>query len=184
VPPVVVPPRDHGRFRGGFELDGGFLKSESTSLGAIGPSGQLGYQVNNLVGVYAVPGITFLVGPAIGVDLTAGLVVDFTFLEDRLTVGAGPEASIFAFLGSNAAGGSDGYGGRVHVAWNAYLTKGDDGIRRGAFVIAFDGRFLVGPEITATATPTSTALGTNLSENVTKTSLTVLPLVSLGYVAF
>jgi len=171
--------RDGGRFRGGIEMDGGLFKPPAGSLGAIGPSGQIGYQINNQIGVYAVPGFTILFGAAGGLDITAGAVVDYTFLEDQFTIGAGPEFGAFAFFGSTAAGGGAGYGGRLHFAWNAVISKGENGIRRKALVIALDARFIIGPEATATASNIGVT-GASASD----TGFTFAPLLSIGYVAF
>jgi hypothetical protein len=176
---VVGPERDGARFRGGIELDGGLLKPSSGVLGAIGPSGQLGVQINNLIGVYAVPGFTILFGSAGGLDVTGGAVVDFTLLDDALTIGAGPEFGAFAYFGHNAAGGGAGYGGRLHLAWNALVSRGANGIRRRALVVGLDARFIIGPEATASASASGAA-----SASVTTNGFVFAPILSIGYVAF
>ena len=183
APVPVGEEKDGGRFRGGIQLDFGLFKPPAGTLGAIGPSGQIGYQINNLIGVYAVPGFTVLFGAAGGLDVTAGAVVDFTILEDRLTVGGGPEFGAFAFFGNSAAGGGGGgagYGGRVHVAWNALVSRGANGVRRRGLVVGLDLRFILGPEATAS---TSSALG-GVSGSASQTGFTFAPLLSVGYVAF
>ena len=171
---------DGGRFRGGIELDAGLFKPPAGALGGIGPSGQIGYQINNLIGVYAVPGFTILFGSAGGLDVTAGAVVDFTILNDALTIGAGPEVGAFAYFGTGAAGGGAGYGGRIHAAWNALVSKGQNGVRRKGLVVGLDLRFIVGPEATASA---STNLG-GVSASASTTGFTFAPTLSVGYVAF
>jgi hypothetical protein len=170
---------DHGRFRGGIELDGGLFKPPAGALGAIGPSGQLGYQINDFIGVYAVPGFTILFGAAGGLDVTAGAVVDFTILDGALTLGAGPEFGAFAFFGTGAAGGGAGYGGRLHLAWNALVSRGADGVRRRGLVVGLDLRFIIGPEATAAANTSGVA-----SASASDTGFTFAPLLSIGYVAF
>jgi hypothetical protein len=176
------PGLDGGRFRGGIEMDGGLFKPPVGALGAIGPSGQIGYQINNEVGIYGTPGFTILFGDAGGVDFNVGLVVDYTFFDDQFTIGAGPEAGAFLFVGSTAAGGGAGYGGRLHFAWNAIVSRGDDGIRRKALVIGLDARFIIGPEATATAS--NNFLTGATSGSVSNTGFTFAPLLSIGYVAF
>jgi hypothetical protein len=168
--------RDGGRFRGGIELDGGFFKTPGATLGALGPSGQIGYQINDQIGVYAVPGFTVLFGAAGGVDFNFGAVVDYTFLDDQLTVGVGPEAGAFAFFGNGAAGGGAGYGGRIHAAWNALVSRGLNGVRRHGLVVGLDLRFIVGPEATASAAEGTASAST--------TGFVFAPLLSIGYVAF
>jgi hypothetical protein len=179
----VAPEGDHGRFRGGIEMDFGLFKPPAGALGAIGPSGQLGYQINNLIGVYAVPGFNILFGSAGGLDITAGAVVDFTILDDQLTIGAGPEFGAFAFFGSTAAGGGGGYGGRIHAAWNAIIGKGADGVRRKGLVIGLDLRFIIGPEATASASNVGT-INETASGSASTTGFTFAPMLSVGYVAF
>ena len=178
-PGVVSTGGDHGRFRGGIELDGGALIAPGATLGGIGPSGQIGWQINNMIGVYAVPGFTVLFGPAGGLDITAGAVVDFTLLNDQITVGGGPEFGAFAFFGSNAAGGGAGYGGRLHVAWNALVSKGLDGVRRHGLVVGLDGRFLIGPAAGASVS----SIG-GVSASASNTGFVFAPMLSVGYVAF
>jgi hypothetical protein len=175
---VLVETEDQARFRGGIELDAGLFKPPAGALGAIGPSGQIGVQINNLIGVYAVPGFDILFGSAGGLDATMGVVVDFTLLDDAITVGAGPEIGAFAFFGTNAAGGGAGYGGRLHFAWNALVSKGANGIRRHGLVVGLDARFIIGPEATASVS------GDGATVSGSTTGFTFAPLLSVGYVAF
>jgi hypothetical protein len=151
------------------------FKPPSGALGGIGPSGQIGVQINNLIGVYAVPGFTVLFGSAGGVDFTAGAVVDFTLLNDAITVGAGPELGAFAFFGTGAAGAGAGYGGRIHLAWNALVSHGEHRARRKGLVVGLDLRFIVGPEATASV---------NGSASASSNGFVFAPLLSVGYVAF
>jgi hypothetical protein len=187
--PMAIPPQgeaaDHGRFRGGIQLEGGLFKPPSGALGAIGPAGQIGWQINNLIGVYAVPGFDILFGSAGGLEIGSAVMVDFTILDDQLTVGGGPEFGAFAYFGSTAAGGGAGYGGRLRAQYNAFISKGPDGVRRKALVVGLDLRFIIGPEATAAA---DCGLGCGASgvgsSSASTTGFTFAPLLSVGYVAF
>jgi len=169
---------DSSRFRGGIELDVGVFKPPSGALGAVGVSGQLGLQVGDLVGVYVTPGLTYLNGSAAGVDVTSALVVDFTVLKDRLTIGAGPEAGVFAYLGTSSVGGGVGYGARLHVAWNAVVSR-EDGRARRALALGLDARFVIGPEATASAANVLTSGGPT-----SHVGFTFAPVLSVEYVSF
>jgi len=152
------------------------------ALGAIGPQGQLGVQINNLIGVYGVPAFDILFGPAGGVDLTFAALVDFTLLEDVLTVGGGLDSGVFAAFGASgtsaAAAAGAQYGVRGHVAWNAIVSKGANGIRRRALVVGLDLRALLGPEASATANANGT------SGSASTTGFVFSPMVTIGYLAF
>lgn len=173
---------DGPRFRGGISLEGGALLPSHVALGAVGPQGQLGVQVDNLLGIYAVPAFDILFGPAGGVDLTFAVMADFTLLDDVLTVGGGLDSGVFAAIGGNgtsaAAAAGAQYGVRGHAAWNALVTKGPNGIRRKALVVGLDLRFLVGPEGSETVTATGGSVSASTHGFVFS------PMVTVGYVAF
>ncbi len=182
-PVGVVQGSDGVRFRGGIALEGGALLPNGVSLGAIGPQGQIGVQINHLVGVYAVPAFDILFGPAGGVDFTFAVMADFTILNDQLTVGAGLDSGVYAALGSSgtSAAGAAGaqYGARLHAAWNAYLVRGENGIRRKALVVGLDLRFLVGPEAAASTNGNGGVTGSGSADG-----LVFSPMVTVGYQAF
>ncbi len=171
---------DHVRFRGGIALEAGLLMPPGATLGAFGPRGELGVQINNLVGIYAVPGFDILAGSASGVNIYGAVLVDFTLLDDRLTVGAGPDVGSFFALGSGgggAAGGAEGV--RVHVGWNAILGKGERGGRRKALTVGLDLRGLVGPSASATVSN-----GMLTSASASNNGFVFSPMLSVGYTAF
>lgn len=144
--------KDKARFRGGVALEGGgVLVPDIINLGLAGIQGQLGVQINNSFGVYVVPSFHVLFGQMGGIQLGAAAIFDYTFLDDLLTVGAGPDvAALVAFglptnggIGVSAAGGSL-YGARLHFAVNPVVGIGDNGIRRKALTIGVDLRLYGG----------------------------------------
>src|SRR5262245_18437068 len=87
---------DRARFRGGVALEGGaIIVPDVATVGTVGAQGQIGVQINNLVGVYAVPAMGAVVGEVGGIYVGSALIVDFTF-NDMFTVGAGPDVGAFA----------------------------------------------------------------------------------------
>jgi len=141
------PVEDGARFRGGVGLDGGVfaLPSLKLNLGAIGAYGHIGAQINDLVGVYAIPEFDILFGHLGGVSPGLGVVVDFT-IADRFTVGVGPDVSYFAAIGlgstSVAAAGGAGFGARIHLAAYPAVGRSDTAPRRKAFAIGLDTKIL------------------------------------------
>jgi hypothetical protein len=129
------PTDDDGvRFRGGVAGYGGGLFLEGYSMGIGGAQGHLGVQINDLIGVYAVPQVGIYGGEISGLVGIGGLagasaVVDFTFL-DQIFVGAGGG---FAVLNNPIAG-------ELHIRAGGYpaFGFGEDGIRRKGFSIAAD----------------------------------------------
>ena len=88
---------DHARFRGGIDLTGGGILLNGYTVGVVGVEGQLGVQVNNLLGFYVQPHLVFgggqyTAGPvsASGFDGVFGVtgLVDFTF-DNRVQIGGG-----------------------------------------------------------------------------------------------
>jgi hypothetical protein len=186
-PPGMVvaeaPEPDGVRFRGGIALEGGALMPSGIALGAIGPRGELGVQINNFIGVYFVPGFDILFGPAGGLNLFAAALVDFTILDDRLTLGVGPDVGAFVAFGASgtsaaAAAGAD-KGARLHVGWNALITKSEHGARRKALTVGLDLRGLVGPEASATANVNGMSTSSGSSNG-----FVFSPMLSVGYTAF
>ncbi len=85
--------KTEGRFRFGVAGGGGLIAWDGPTLTYGGLDLRLGYQVNDLVGVYAQPQLGYYQGDFDGVTGAGGLlgasaVVDFTF-SDRAFVGAG-----------------------------------------------------------------------------------------------
>ncbi len=173
--------KDGARFRGGVALEGGALIVPGTAtMGIAGVNGQLGVQINNLVGLYAVPNFDVVFGEVGGVNLAAALMVDFTFLDDLLTVGAGLDAGVFAAIGvsetSSAAAGGALYGGRLHFGINPLVGRGDDGIRRKALTIGVDVRLLGGAAGSGSVSTTTA--------EASATTFVLSPSLSVGYTAF
>lgn len=88
-------PVDHARFRGGIALTGGGWVPERDGAITFGIDGRLGVQINDLVGLYAQPHLSFgrfsdsgFTGTALGL-----LMADFT-IADLLVLGGGFGAGI------------------------------------------------------------------------------------------
>lgn len=166
--------RDHARFRGGVALEGGaIIAPGAISLGIAGVQGQIGAQINNLIGVYVTPGFDIVFGGLGGVNLSSAVMVDFTLLDDWFTVGAGPNFSFFAALGGAGATAGALYGGRLHFALNI-VGHGVDPVRRKAFVVGLDVNLLGG----AVGFASTTTAAASVSQFV------VQPVLTLGYQAF
>jgi len=124
------------RFRGGVALEGGGLFVSGFSAGLGGIQGRLGVQINDMIGVYAQPELSFgagKVGSATGFTGTASGtgVVDFTFL-DQLFVGVGGGAAVLGSL----------TGGELQFRVGGYpvFTRGANGIRRKGLMVGVDMR--------------------------------------------
>jgi hypothetical protein len=127
------------RFRGGVSAGAGgmFISDYSGFLGGV--DGRLGLQINDLIGVYAVPHLSFgpvsvgSVSSAIGVFSATG-VVDATFI-DHIFVGAGGGFGVV----NNPSGPV------VHFRAGGYplMGHGDDGIRRKGLMVGADVRLYV-----------------------------------------
>jgi hypothetical protein len=171
---------DHARFRGGVGLEGGALIAPRTlTLALTGVQGQLGAQINDLIGVYAVPAFDILFGAVGGVNFSGAVIADFTFM-DRFTVGAGPDFDFFAGVGASkngvsaTAGGL--YGARVHLAAYPVIARGFDPVRRKAFEIGLDVRMLFGGVGSAKSSTTGTSAAAS--------SFVISPMLTIGYQAF
>jgi hypothetical protein len=171
---------DGARFRGGVSLEGGMLAAPDLfTLGLAGVQGQIGVQINHLVGIYAVPHIDVVLGSVGGLHVAAALVVDFSVM-DEVTIGAGPELAAFAAIGGDsdsvsAAGGSM-FGGRIHAGFQPVWGYGENGVRRQALSIGVDVRLLAGDVGQATVTDTTAEAGV--------TDFVFAPMLTIGYQAF
>lgn len=181
APERAAADEDGARFRGGVRGQGGVLiaPDPGETLPAIGVQGNLGVQVNDLVGVYAAPSMDILFGDVGGVNLAAAVLVDFTF-DDTWQVGVGPDMGVFAAIGgdSNSVSGAGGalYGGRLHFAAFPLVGEGEDGIRRKGLALGVDLRMLVGDVGFATV---STSGGT-----ASASTFLLAPMAFIGYEAF
>jgi hypothetical protein len=184
VPIEPPPPKDGGRFRGGVALEGGALIVPGIiSVGVIGVQGQIGGQINNNWGVYAVPSLDVVFGSVGGVNLGAAVMVDYT-LDDTLTFGVGPDTDIFGAIGGGSgtgtAVGGALYGARLHFGWNPALSHETFRARRKALTIGVDMRLLGGGA--GFATVTNTANGTTGSAG--GGTFVLIPMLTIGYNAF
>jgi hypothetical protein len=174
------PPADGARFRGGVALEGGALIVPSIfSVGVLGVQGQLGAQINNEFGVYAVPSFDIVFGSVGGVNLGFAVMVDYT-LDDSLTFGVGPDVDAFAAFGGGsgsvtAAGGAL-YGARLHFGWNPALSHETNRARRKALTIGVDVRLLGGGAGFASASSSSASAGGG--------TFVLSPMLTIGYNAF
>jgi hypothetical protein len=184
-PPMVLvmpPPADGVRFRGGVALEGGALiVPGSFSVGVAGVQGQLGAQINNEFGVYAVPSLDIVFGSVGGVNLGFAVMVDYT-LDDSLTFGVGPDLDAFAAFGggsgtASAAGGAL-YGARLHFGWNPIISHNEVKARRKALTVGVDVRLLGGGAGFASASNSS---GTASASGGT---FVLSPMLTVGYNAF
>lgn len=143
--PTAGDDKDGVRFRGGVSATAGTMLISNYSGFLAGVDGRLGVQINDLIGVYAVPHLTFgpvSVGSAstvIGV-ISATTVVDATFI-DQVFVGAGGGFGIV----NNPSGPV------LHVRAGGYplMGYGQNGIRRKGLMVGADMRmyFLSGATV-------------------------------------
>jgi hypothetical protein len=139
--PAVGEPPDGLRFRGGvaFTLGGEFVSSVDFSALMFGIDGRLGVQINNLVGVYVEPHLSF--GSAGGVSglgattstFAALAMVDFT-LFDALFFGAGVGYGIFNSPKGAAIG--------LRVGGYPVKSVSDDKPRRKGLMLSLDTRIV------------------------------------------
>ena len=179
--PVMPPPAaDGARFRGGVALEGGSLIVPGIfSVGVIGVQGQLGAQINNNWGVYAVPSFDVVFGKVGGVNLGFAVMVDYT-LDDSLTFGAGVDTDAFAAFGGGSgsvtAAGGTLYGARLHFGWNPALSHDAFKPRRKALTIGVDVRMLGGGAGFASSSSSSASAGGG--------TFVLAPMLTIGYNAF
>lgn len=170
--------KDGARFRGGVSAEGGLLAipDASLNLGVAGVQGQIGAQINHLVGVYFVPSFDIIFGKAGGVNVAGAILVDFTLI-DMISIGVGPDVGAFAAIGTEALASGANYGGRLHFAVHPVFGRGENGIRRKAFSIGLESRFLGGPVAAIVAGPGGT------TTTATTTGFIVQPMLTIGYTA-
>ena len=173
---------DVSRFRGGIALEGGVLAvpRENLNFGLIGVQGQLGVQVNNQFGIYAVPSFDIGIGHSVGGNIAGALMFDLT-AADFFTFGVGPDVGVFLvgndddyYHGSSTAAGAV-YGGRVHLAINPIVARSYG--RRTGLTIGLDTRFLGGAVGTARNSNT-----VDVSSNYT--GFIVQPMLTIGFQTF
>ncbi len=172
---------DGARFRGGIRAEVGALIAPGPGevLPGVGAQGNIGAQINDLVGVYLAPSFDILFGSLGGVSLGSAVLVDFTF-DDTWQIGVGPDVGVFAALGSTATSGSAAggalYGGRLHFAAFPLVGEGENPIRRKGLAVGLDVRLLVGAVGFATATTTGST--------ASATDFLIAPMGFIGYEAF
>jgi hypothetical protein len=125
---------DGPRFRGGISAGAGGLFISGYTFGLGGIDGRLGVQINNLIGLYAQPYLSFgggNISGATGLTGTAGalVMVDFTLI-DQIFVGAGGGGGLVGAAGD----------GQLHLRVGGYpiMRRGDNGIRRRGLMIGAD----------------------------------------------
>jgi hypothetical protein len=138
--PAVGEPPDGLRFRGGvaFTLGGEFVSNADFSALMFGVDGRLGVQINNLVGVYVQPHLSFGHGDVSGFGGTTSTfaalaMVDFT-LFDALFFGAGVGYGIF----NNPKGAAIG----LRVGGYPVKSVSDDRPRRKGLMLSLDTRIV------------------------------------------
>ena len=171
---------DGVRFRGGVALEAGPMIIPGVgTLGLAGIQSQLGVQINNNFGVYAVPNLDIVFGSVGGINLAAAIMCDYT-LNDSLTFGAGPDVGVFAAFGGgsgsiSAAGGAL-YGARLHFAWNPIVDRSATSVRRRALSVGADIRLLGGGA--------GVASSNGESSSASASTFVVAPMITVGYTAF
>lgn len=176
--------RDGGRFRGAIAGTAGALvyPDAGLALGITGVQGEIGGQINDLVGIVFIPGLGVVFGKQGGLYASAAALVDFT-IDDLISFGVGPEATSYLAIGANgdgsggSASGGGLVGGRLHFAVHPALGYGQNGIRRKALSIGVDLRFLRGPAA-------AVEFGENGGGTGSVNAFIFSPMVSLGYTAF
>lgn len=134
--PAAEGDKDGLRFRGGVSAVAGTMAISDYSGFLTGVDAHLGVQINDMIGVYAVPSLTFgpisvgSVSTVIGV-LSATAVADVTLI-DQVFVGAGGGFGIV----------NDPSGPVLHFRAGGYPLMGDgkDGIRRKGLSLGADVR--------------------------------------------
>lgn len=177
----AAPKPDRARFRGGIGLEAGaVIVPGSYTVGAIGLQAPLGVQINNLIGVYALPNFDVIFGEAGGVQLGAAFIVDFTF-DDQITVGVGPDLSLLAAFGgdSGSLSGVGGalYGARLRFGWSPALSQDPVSARRKALTIGADLRLLGGAAGKAT-------VNADGSGSASASTFALSPMATISYSAF
>ncbi|MEM1028760.1 MAG: hypothetical protein AAGN82_00325 [Myxococcota bacterium] len=170
--------RDRLRFRGGIALIGGAMifSEGGDPFGVVGFQGQLGVQINDLIGVYAVPELSGVFGDeTYGGQVSGAIMVDFTPL-DMISAGIGFDSGVFGVYNEPRDIGtlSQLYGARLRVSYQPVVSSGPEG--RSALRIGLDLRLLL-----ARSALIDTGLSTTGSF---QSSFLFAPMVSVGYLAF
>ena len=136
--PAAVPAaegeKDGMRFRGGIAATAGPVLGSDFSGFLGGVDGHLGMQINHLIGVYAVPHLSFgsiTAGAASGITgFFSGTVVADATLADRIFVGGGAGYGVL----NNPSGPV------VHLRAGGYplMGRGEDGVRRKGLMLGVD----------------------------------------------
>jgi hypothetical protein len=144
APPPSAPTATDGlRFRGGIAAAGGAEFASGFAVGMGGVEGRAGLQINNLIGVYLQPYLSFGGGSvSVGagslpaVTGTAGLsaLIDFTF-ADRFFAGIGGGFGIL----------NNPVGPEIHVRVGGYPIEvtGEDGYSRQGLMVGLDARLFI-----------------------------------------
>ncbi len=188
---------DEGRFRGG--VSGAFGPFFPGPIYMFGADGRLGYQINDLRGVYG--GFGAMAGFGIGVGTSdnggsasisagAALALNAMFevtLADIFFVGLGPQlmygsfatASVFT-AGTSAGTAASVFSGplggikaRIGVGFGANRPG-----RRKQFTLAIDGNLIFGERLVATEDVSGSGAAVTVSDGV---GVGFLPMLSLGY---
>lgn len=184
--PDVIPVEDGPRFRGGIAIEGGaIIVPDAGTAGVSGVRGQLGVQINDLVGIYVAPFFDIMFGDVEGISLGSALMVDFTLLDNLLTFGGGAAVGAFLGLGGSSYGddvslsglAGSGIGGRIRAAVNPIVARGVDGVRRKALTVAASIDVLNGLGLGGT-------ISTNGSASGGASNFVLSPALSIAYQAF
>jgi len=137
-PAATAVAHDGPRFRGGISLGGGMEKVSVVSGGMYGLDGRLGLQLNDLLGFYLQPHLSFgsLSGDAGGTGIRGGTgtfslaaLGEATFM-DRLFAGAG--------LGYGVLNNPSGPMFQARAGGYLLTTRGEDGVRRKGLMAGVD----------------------------------------------
>lgn len=136
---------DGARFRGGIRGQGGvmIIPDAGESLPFAGVQGDIGAQINDLVGVYWSPSLDIFFGDAGGPFFGSAVIVDFT-IGDHFQIGGGPDVGALLIVGDGGGAAAALYGGRLHIAGYPLVGTGEDGIRRKGLALGADLRINVG----------------------------------------
>lgn len=171
---------DRVRFRWGINAEGGpYVVADEFTLGLAGVNAGIGVQINNMIGIYALPQLDVIFGDVGGVHVGIGALVDFT-IADWFSVGAGPDTGAFLAFGGgdgefSAAGGTM-YGARFRAAFFPFLKHAEDSPKRKALAIGVDARLLTGDVGGATVSSNGSS--------ASATDFVFIPLLTIGYQSF
>ena len=136
---AIAQPLDGPRFRAGISLGGGIEKVSVVSGGMFGIDGRLGLQLNDLLGFYVQPHLSFgsLSGDAGGIGVTGG--------TGTFSIAAMAEATLkdrfFGGLGFGYGVLNNPSGPMFQARAGGYLTSTrDEGVRRKGLMVGVDFR--------------------------------------------